>query len=295
MSKYKNSNLPIAERVEDLISQMTLKEKILQMVHTAPAIERLGIPEYNWWNEGLHGVGRAGVATVFPQAIGLAATWNQELIHQVAVATSDEARAKHHEALRRGVHAIYTGLTYWSPNVNIFRDPRWGRGQETFGEDPYLTASLGVAFVRGLQGDDDKYLKLVATPKHFAVHSGPESKRHFFDARVSEQELRETYLPHFEACVKEGGAYSIMGAYNRVNGEACCASATLLQKILREEWGFEGYVVSDCWAIIDIYAHHKIVATPEEAAALAVHNGCDLNCGCTFPRLEGAVEQGLIA
>lgn len=294
MSKYKNSSLPIAERVDDLIGQMTLQEKVLQMVYDAPAIERLGVPAYNWWNEGLHGVGRAGVATVFPQAIGLAATWNQELIHRIAIAISDEARAKHHEALRRGIRAIYTGLTYWSPNINIFRDPRWGRGQETFGEDPYLTASLGVAFVKGLQGDDPNYLKLVATPKHFAVHSGPESTRHSFDAQVSERELRESYLPHFEACIREGKAYSIMGAYNRVNGEACCASETLLQKILRDEWGFEGYVVSDCWAIIDIYAHHKIVETPEEAAALAVRNGCDLNCGSTYPRLVGAVDQGLI-
>lgn len=294
MSKYKDSSLPIAERVDDLIGNMTLQEKVLQMVYNAPAIERLGVPEYNWWNEGLHGVGRAGVATVFPQAIGLAATWNQELVHKIATAISDEARAKHHEALRRSVHAIYTGLTYWSPNVNIFRDPRWGRGQETYGEDPYLTASLGVAFVKGLQGDDPTYLKLVATPKHFAVHSGPESTRHSFDAQVSERELRESYLPHFEACVREGKAYSIMGAYNRVNGEACCASETLLQKILRDEWGFEGYVVSDCWAVIDIYAHHKVVATPEEAAALAVTNGCDLNCGSTYPRLMGAVEQGLI-
>ncbi len=294
MSTYNDSSLPIAERVDDLIGQMTLGEKILQMVYDAPAIERLGVPRYNWWNEGLHGVGRAGVATVFPQAIGLAATWNEGLIHHIATAIADEARAKHHEALRRGVRAIYTGLTYWSPNVNIFRDPRWGRGQETFGEDPYLTASLGVAFVKGLQGDDPNYLKLVATPKHFAVHSGPESTRHSFDAQVSQRELRETYLPHFEACVKEGGAYSIMGAYNRTNGEACCASQTLLQHILRDEWGFEGYVVSDCWAIIDIYAHHKLVATPEEAAALAVNNGCDLNCGSTYPRLAGAVEQGLI-
>lgn len=294
MSIYKDSSLPISERVDDLINQMTLDEKILQMVYEAPAIVRLGIPEYNWWNEGLHGVGRAGVATVFPQAIGLAATWNQELIHQLATAISDEARAKHHEALRRNIHSIYTGLTYWSPNINIFRDPRWGRGQETFGEDPYLTASLGVAFVKGLQGDDPNYLKLVATPKHFAVHSGPESTRHSFDARVSEREMRETYLPHFEACIREGKAYSIMGAYNRTNGEVCCGSETLLQKILRDEWGFEGYVVSDCWAIIDFYAHHKIVATPEEAAALAVNNGCDLECGCTFPHLSGAVEQGLI-
>lgn len=294
MSIFNDSNVPIAERVDDLIAQMTLKEKIMQMVYDAPAIERLGVPKYNWWNEGLHGVGRAGVATVFPQAIGLAATWNETLIHRLATAISDEARAKHHEALRRGIRAIYTGLTYWSPNINIFRDPRWGRGQETFGEDPYLTASLGVAFIKGLQGDDDNYLKLVATPKHFAVHSGPESKRHFFDAQVSQREMRETYLPHFEACIREGRAYSVMGAYNRVNGEACCASPTLLQEILRDEWGFEGYVVSDCWAIIDIYAHHKLVATPEEAAALAVKNGCDLNCGSTYPRLVGSVEQGLI-
>jgi len=294
MSIYEDSSMPIGERVDDLVSRMTLEEKILQMVYDAPAIERLGVPKYNWWNEGLHGVGRAGVATVFPQAIGLAATWNQELVHQIATTISDEARAKHHEALRRGIHAIYTGLTYWSPNINIFRDPRWGRGQETFGEDPYLTASLGVAFVKGLQGDDARYLKLVATPKHFAVHSGPESTRHSFDAQVSKRELYDNYLPHFEACIREGGAYSIMGAYNRVNGEAACASQTLLQDILRDEWGFEGYVVSDCWAIIDIYAHHKIVATPEEAAALAVRNGCDLNCGTTYPRLVGAVAQGLI-
>jgi beta-glucosidase len=255
----------------------------------------LGIPAYNWWNEGLHGVGRAGVATVFPQAIGLAATWNPDLMSQIAVAISDEARAKHHEALRRDIRAIYTGLTFWSPNVNIFRDPRWGRGQETYGEDPYLTASMGVPFVKGLQGDDPDYLKLVATPKHYAVHSGPESIRHSFDAQVSERDLRETYLPHFEACVKEGEAYSIMGAYNRTNGEACCASETLLQKILRDEWGFDGFVVSDCWAIYDIYGNHKLVNTAEEAAALAVENGCELNCGSTYPALLGAIEQGLIA
>lgn len=294
MFAFEDTSLPLSERVNDLISRMTLEEKVLQMVYDAPAIERLGVPSYNWWNEALHGVGRAGIATVFPQAIGLAATWNQDLIHRVAIATSDEARAKHHEALCRNNRAIYTGLTYWSPNVNIYRDPRWGRGQETFGEDPYLTASLGVAFVKGLQGDDPTYLKLVATPKHFAVHSGPESKRHSFDAIVSQQELRDSYLPHFEACVREGKAYSIMGAYNRTNGEACCASPTLLQDILRDEWGFDGYVVSDCWAIIDIYAHHKIVETPAQAAALAVNNGCDLNCGSTYPHLTTAVEQGLI-
>jgi beta-glucosidase len=273
---------------------MTLEEKISQMVYDAPAIERLGVPKYNWWNECLHGVGRAGLATVFPQAIGLAATWDVDLIGQVATAISDEARAKHHEALRRGIHEIYAGLTFWTPNINIFRDPRWGRGQETYGECPYLTARLGVAFVEGLQGDDPKYLKLVATPKHYAVHSGPEPGRHTFDAQVDERDLRETYLPHFEACMMEAGAYSIMGAYNRTNGQACCASRRLLGEILRDEWGFEGYVVSDCGAIHDIYAHHKVVNTAEEAAALAVVEGCDLNCGETYPALLEAVKQGLI-
>jgi beta-glucosidase len=280
---------------------MTLEEKISQMVFDAPAIERLDIPAHNWWNECLHGVGRSGVATVFPQAIGLAATWNPDLIGQMATATSDEGRAKHHEAARRGMRQIYTGLTFWSPNINIFRDPRWGRGQETYGEDPYLTTQMGLVFVKGLQGDDPQYLKLVATPKHYAVHSGPEQDRHHFDAVIDERNMRDTYLPAFEACVKEGGAVSIMGAYNRVNGEPACASPTLLQKILREEWGFGGldgldaYVVSDCWAIIDIYAHHKVVDTPEEAAALAVKSGCELNCGSTYPALRGAVEQGLIS
>jgi beta-glucosidase len=274
---------------------MTLQEKISQMVFDAPAVERLGIPKYNWWNECLHGVGRSGVATVFPQAIGLAATWNPDLMHQVATVISDEARAKHHEAARRGIREIYTGLTFWSPNINIFRDPRWGRGQETYGEDPHLTARMGVAFVKGLQGDDPRYLKLVATPKHYAVHSGPEPARHHFDARVGERDLWATYLPAFEACVKEGQAASVMGAYSRTNGEPCCASPTLLQEILRQEWGFDGYVVSDCGAILDIYAHHKVVDTPEEAAALAVKNGCELNCGSVYPALVDAVRQGLIA
>jgi beta-glucosidase len=297
---FKNPDLPIETRVEDLVSRMTLEEKISQMVFDAPAVERLGIPKYNWWNECLHGVGRAGIATVFPQAIGLAATWNADLMYRVATTISDEARAKHHDALRRGIREIYAGLTFWSPNINIFRDPRWGRGQETYGECPHLSGRMGVAFIKGLQGDDPKCLKLVATAKHYAVHSGPEPDRHTFDARVDERDLRETYLPHFRDCVKEAKVYSVMGAYNRTNGEACCASPTLLQKILREEWGFGGptgndaYVVSDCWAIIDIYAHHKLVETPEEAAALAVKNGCDLNCGSTFPALRGAVEQGLI-
>jgi beta-glucosidase len=296
-----DTTLTLRERAIDLVSRMTLEEKVSQMVFDAPPIERLGIPEYNWWNECLHGLARAGVATVFPQAIGLAATWNPDLMHRIATAISDEARAKHHEALRRGIRTIYSGLTHWSPNVNIFRDPRWGRGQETYGEDPYLAAAMGVAFVKGLQGDDPNYLKLVATPKHYAVHSGPEQDRHHFDAIIDERNMRDTYLPAFEACVKEGGAVSIMGAYNRVNGEPACASPTLLQRILREEWGFggpdglDGYVVSDCEAIRDIYEHHKVVATAAEAAALAVRHGCELNCGSVYPALLEAVEQALIS
>ncbi|MBN1888922.1 MAG: glycoside hydrolase family 3 C-terminal domain-containing protein [Thermoflexales bacterium] len=291
----------IKARVSSLVSQMSLAEKISQLVFDAPPIERLGIPAYNWWNECLHGLGRAGVATVFPQAIGMAASWNPDLVHRMATAISDEARAKHHEALRRDISQIYTGLTCWSPNINIFRDPRWGRGQESYGEDPYLTARLGVAFVKGLQGDHPDYLKLVATPKHFAVHSGPEPDRHHFDARVSERDLRETYLPAFEACVREGQAVSVMGAYNRTNGQPCCASFTLLEQILRQEWGFggatgsDGYVVSDCEAIRDIFEHHRVVSTAEEAAALAVKNGCDLNCGSVYPALLQSVEQGLIS
>lgn len=291
---YLDTTQPISVRVQDLVNRMTLAEKISQMVFTAPAIDRLGIAKYNWWNEGLHGVGRAGVATVFPQAIGLASTWNEALIHEVATAVSDEARAKHHEAARRGMHEMYTGLTYWSPNINIFRDPRWGRGQETYGEDPYLTAQMGVSFVKGLQGDDPHYLKLTATPKHYAVHSGPESLRHHFDARVNEREMREFYLFAFEATVKEAKAASVMGAYNRTNGEPCCASHTLLEQILRQEWGFDGYVVSDCEAIRDIFENHKVVATAAEAAALAVNNGCELNCGQVYTALLDAVAQGLI-
>jgi beta-glucosidase len=291
---FQDTTLPLEQRVDDLVSRMTLGEKISQMVYDAPGIERLNVPPYNWWNECLHGVGRAGLATVFPQAIGLAATWNTDLMHRVAVAISDEARAKHHEAVRQGIREIYTGLTFWSPNINIFRDPRWGRGHETYGEDPYLTTQMGVAFVKGLQGDDPRYLKLVATAKHFAVHSGPEPERHQFDALVDERDLRETYLPAFEACVKAAGVRSVMGAYNRTNGEPCCASPTLLERILRQEWGFDGYVVSDCWAIIDLYEHHKVVETAAQAAALAVNSGCDLNCGTTFPSLREAVAEGLI-
>jgi beta-glucosidase len=292
---YRNCSRPAAERAADLVSRMTIEEKVGQMMHTAPAIERLGVPAYNWWNECLHGVGRAGIATVFPQAIALAATWDTDLMHRIATAISDEARAKHHYGLAEdGSSEWYWGLTFWTPNINLFRDPRWGRGQETYGEDPYLTARMAVAFVKGLQGDDPRYLKLVATPKHYAVHSGPEKARHGFDARVSQRDLRETYLPAFRACVQEAGAFSIMSAYNRTNGEACSASPTLLRDILREEWGFTGYVVSDCGAIDDIYRHHQLAETPEQAAALSVKAGCDLNCGCTYAALTGAVAQGLV-
>jgi beta-glucosidase len=293
---YLDTSLPIPERVADLVSRMTLAEKVSQTMHNAPPVERLGIPAYNWWNECLHGVGRAGKATVFPQSIGLAATFDPELMYDVATAISDEARAKHHEALRLGNRSWYFGLTFWSPNINIFRDPRWGRGQETYGEDPFLTGRLGVAFVSGLQGDPSApFRKLDATAKHYAVHSGPESDRHHFDAVVSERDLRETYLPAFEACVKEAKVACIMGAYNRTNGEPCCASPTLLETILREEWGFEGYVVSDCGAICDIHRNHKVTDSPEASAALAVKNGCELNCGGIYAALLGAVDQGLIS
>ncbi len=291
---FLNPHLPIEERVDDLVSKLDVVEKASQMLHGAPAIPRLGIPAYNWWNECLHGVARAGVATVFPQAIGLAAMWNQQRMHEIASAISDEARAKHHEFLRKGDHGIYKGLTFWTPNINIFRDPRWGRGHETYGECPFLTARLGVAMCRGMQGDDPKYLKIVATPKHYAVHSGPESLRHSFDAVASEKDLRETYLPAFHACITEAKAESVMGAYNRTNGEVCCGSEALLVQILRKEWKFDGYVVSDCWAIRDFHENHKVTANWEESAALAVKKGCDLNCGCTFEHLPEAVEQGLV-
>jgi beta-glucosidase len=291
---YKNFDLPVARRVQDLVSRMELKEKVSQTLHASPAIQRLGIPEYNWWNECLHGVARAGVATVFPQAIGMAASWDSKLLHQVASAISTEARAKHHEAARHGDRSIYKGLTFWSPNINIFRDPRWGRGQETYGEDPFLTGRLGVAFITGLQGDDPVFLKLVATPKHFAVHSGPESERHRFDVRVSPKDMRETYLPAFKECVQEGRAASVMGAYNRTNGEPCSASRSLLVNILREEWGFDGYVVSDCGAIADIHKNHRVTKDGAESSALAVNNGCELNCGTIFAYLIEAVKRGLI-
>ena len=292
--RFTDPDQPTEARVRDLVSRMTLEEKVSQMVHGAAEIPRLGIPSYNWWNECLHGVARAGVATVFPQAIGMAASFDPALLHDAAAAISDEARAKHHEAVRRGDRRIYKGLTYWSPNINIFRDPRWGRGQETYGEDPYLTGRLGVAFVKGLQGDDPAHLKLVATAKHYAAHSGPEALRHHFDAHVSQKDLRETYLPAFFDLVVEGGARSVMGAYNRTNGEPCSASPTLLQRILREEWGFTGYVVSDCGAIADLHLHHTVTSSPAASAALAVKSGCDLECGQVYPALVQAVREGLI-
>jgi len=291
---FLNPELSIEQRVNDLVGRMTLDEKIGQMVNEAPAIERLGIPEYNWWNECLHGVARAGLATVFPQAIGLGATWDEDLMFRISTAISDEARAKHHNFAKKGKRFIYQGLTFWSPNINIFRDPRWGRGQETYGEDPFLSGRLAVQFIKGLQGDDPEYFKTIATVKHFAVHSGPEPERHSFNAVTNERDFRETYLPQFEMGIKEGKAYSVMCAYNRYNGEVCCGSSRLLNNILRNEWGFDGYVVSDCGAITDIYRDHKIVPSPEEAAALAVKSGCDLNCGQTYQHLKTAVAKNLI-
>lgn len=291
---FQNPELALEQRVDDLVSRLSLPEKASQMLHESPAVERLGIPAYNWWNEGIHGVARAGIATVFPQAIGLAATWNVPRMAEIASAISDEARAKHHEYVRHGDRGMYKGLTFWAPNVNIFRDPRWGRGHETYGECPYLTGRLGVAFCKGLQGDDPTYFKVVATPKHYAVHSGPEGLRHGFDAVVSQKDLRETYLPAFVACLTEGKAHSVMAAYNRTNGEPCAGSPTLLQKILRDEWGFGGYVVSDCWAIKDFHESHKVTASWAESAAMAVKAGCDLNCGCTYEHIPAAIEQGLL-
>ncbi|HKQ54047.1 MAG TPA: glycoside hydrolase family 3 C-terminal domain-containing protein [Pyrinomonadaceae bacterium] len=290
---YKNPALPIERRVADLISRMTLEEKVSQMLNSAPAVERLDIPAYDWWNEALHGVARAGYATVFPQAIGLAATWNPDLMRRVADAISTEARAKYNEAQRRNERGRYKGLTFWSPNVNIFRDPRWGRGQETYGEDPYLTSILGVAFVRGLQGDHPRYLKVVSTPKHYAVHSGPEPERHSFDAQASERDMRETYLPAFRATVVEGRAEGVMCAYNRTNGEPACANQRLFD-ILRREWAFKGHVVSDCGAIEDIYKGHHFAGSEAEASAVAVKVGTDLSCGGEYRSLVKAVKEGLI-
>jgi beta-glucosidase len=290
---FRNPALPIKERVNDLVSRMTLQEKADQLVYTAPAIARLGIPAYTWWNEALHGVARAGYATVFPQSITIADSWDEGLMYNVANAISDEARAKYHEFQRRGKTGIYQGLTFWSPNINIFRDPRWGRGHETYGEDPYLTGRMGYEFVKGMQGDDPKYLKTVATAKHFAVHSGPEPLRHSFDAKVSEVDLRETYLPAFRTLVVDAGVYSVMGAYNMFRDYPCCANPILFG-ILRNEWGFKGYVVSDCWAISDFYRFTHFAKDATEAAADALKAGTDLECGSDYKNLVGAVKRGLL-
>ncbi|MDR2394101.1 MAG: glycoside hydrolase family 3 C-terminal domain-containing protein [Treponema sp.] len=280
--------------IKALVSKMTLEEKVSQLSYTSPAIERLGIPAYNWWNECLHGVARAGIATVFPQAIALAATFDEGFVQKVAKAISDEARAKYNEAIKQGNRGQYWGLTFWTPNINIFRDPRWGRGQETYGEDPYLTGRIALAFMKGLQGDEPEALKTAACAKHFAVHSGPENQRHTFDAQVSKRDLFETYLPAFKLLV-ENGVEAVMGAYNRTLGEPCCGSTYLLQDILRGQWGFKGHVVSDCWAIRDFHEHHRVTASPEESAAKALNAGCDLNCGCTYPYLTLACKQGLVS
>ncbi len=304
------------EQAEKLVDQMTVEEMASQLKYDAPAIPRLGIPGYNWWNEALHGVARAGTATMFPQAIGMAAMFDQEMLREIADAIATEARAKYNEQSARGDVGIYKGLTFWSPNINIFRDPRWGRGHETYGEDPYLTSRLGVAFIEGLQGDawkmeqepdlqkEDRqdgvqkkgggYMKAAACAKHFAVHSGPEKERHSFDAVASAKDMEETYLPAFKAAVCEAGVEAVMGAYNRTNGEPCCGSETLLKKILRDKWKFQGHVVSDCWAIRDFHEHHMVTATATESAALALNNGCDLNCGNTYFYILKAYEAGLV-
>src|SRR5262245_42490690 len=292
---YRDPSRSFEERAADLVARMTLEEKIAQLQNDAAAIPRLDVPAYEWWNEALHGVARAGAATVFPQAIGMSASFDVPLMTEVATAISDEARAKHHEFLRRNQHKRYQGLTFWSPNINIFRDPRWGRGQETYGEDPYLTSRMGVAFVTAMQGDDPKYRKVDATAKHYAVHSGPEADRHHFDVHPSERDLWETYLPAFRALVQEGHVASVMGAYNRVNGESASGSPRLLTDILRRQWGFKGYVVSDCDSIDDIWKFHQIVASPEEAAAIGIKSGLEVNCGKTYASLTNAVRKGLVS
>lgn len=289
---YLDTSQPIEKRAWDLVNRMSLEEKASQLLHESKEVPRLEIPKYNWWNECLHGVARAGRATIFPQAIGLGAAFDEDLLYRIASAISDEARAKYAAASRAGNRGQYMGLTFWTPNVNIFRDPRWGRGQETYGEDPFLTGKLGSALVRGLQGEDRKVMKTAACAKHYAVHSGPEKLRHEFDAQASQKDLRETYLPAFEMLVKEGKVEAVMGAYNRTNGEVCCGSRTLLQEILRDEWGFSGHVLSDCWAVRDFHEHHKVTPGPEESAALAISNGCDLNCGCAFEYVVQAVKNG---
>ena len=280
-------------KAEELVGRMTVDEMASQLRFDAPAIERLGIPAYNWWNEALHGLARGGTATSFPQAIGMAAMFDDELLEEIASVCSTEARAKYNALSAEGDRDIYHGLTMWTPNVNIFRDPRWGRGHETYGEDPYLTSRLGCAFVRGLQGNGET-LRTAACAKHFAAHSGPEALRHGFDARVSAKDLEETYLPAFRSLVRDAGVESVMGAYNRTNGEPCCASKTLMEK-LRGEWGFEGHFVSDCWAIRDFHENHKVTTCPAESVTMALKAGCDLNCGCTYQHIMNAYGMGLIA
>jgi beta-glucosidase len=291
---FRDPKQPLNARVNDLIKQLSLEEKAQQMLDQSPAIARLGIPAYSWWNEALHGVGRSAPATVFPQAIGLGATFDDDLALREATAISDEARAVYNAAIAKNHYVKYGGLTFWTPNINIFRDPRWGRGQETYGEDPTLTSRLGVAFVKGLQGNDPRYLKVAACAKHYAVHSGPERLRHEFNAEASPQDLRETYLPAFKALVKEGNVEAVMCAYNSTNGEPCCGNEFLLSQVLRKEWGFRGHVVSDCGALDDLYQGHKTVKTKTEAAALALSRGVDLNCGDTYTKLPEAVRQGLL-
>ncbi|MGB5942448.1 MAG: glycoside hydrolase family 3 C-terminal domain-containing protein [Leeuwenhoekiella sp.] len=291
---FLNPTLKFEERVQILVSQMTTDEKISQLMNDAPAIERLKIPKYNWWNECLHGVARNGFATVFPQSITVAASFNKPLINEIGIVIADEARAKYHHALRQGKREIYGGLDFWSPNINIFRDPRWGRGHETYGEDPYLTGELATAFIKGLQGDDPKYLKTIATAKHFAVHSGPEALRHSFDVDVSERDLYETYLPAFRKTVKDAKVYSVMGAYNRFRGESASGHDFLLNQLLRKQWGFDGYVVSDCRAIRDIKTGHHLADTEAEAASIGLKGGCDLNCGNYYQYLNEALDQGLV-
>ena len=272
-AKYLDESLSFQERAADLVSRMTLEECAAQLLHGAKGVPHLGVKDYNWWNEALHGVARCGMATVFPQAIGMAASFDEALMGKVADVISTEGRAKYNSYQKYQDYGIYKGITFWSPNVNIFRDPRWGRGQETYGEDPYLAARLGVQFVHGLQGDDPHYMKTAACAKHYAVHSGPEKLRHEFDARATKQDMEETYLPAFHALV-DAGVEGVMGAYNRVNGEPACGSKTLLQDILLKKWGFEGYITSDCWAIADFHLHHKVTEKPVESVKLALDNGC---------------------
>ena len=290
---YLNPDLPIDQRVDDLIGRMTLQEKASQMVDAASDLPKLSIPKYGWWSEALHGVARAGKATIFPQAIGMAATFDSDLIFEVSSAISDEGRAMYNAAVKRGFHTICQGLTFWSPNVNIFRDPRWGRGHETYGEDPFLTGTIGTAFVKGMQGDNPKYLKVAACAKHYAVHSGPEGLRHEFNAVVSDKDLYETYLPAFKALV-DANVESVMCAYNRTDNEPCCGSNRLLTSILRNDWGFKGHVVSDCGALANIHGDHHFTASAEQTVALAIQNQVNLNCGDTYLAIPSAVKQGLI-